>query len=278
MSKEAVVLIPAYNAETTLGDAVLSLFPAKHDFDVLIVDDGSRLPVESTIAEKAELAPYRERIQVLRHEPNRGLIATLNRGVLWALERKYRYIIRMDSDDLARPGRIDRLMDYMNSHPDIDVAGAQTKRFRHVLEDSGESRNPLTQPEIRRHMHMSGGFSHPSLIIRAPTFEKVGLYDPRYLHAEDFDWTWRCMRKVKMANLPDFLLNYRLSPNQVSAQNRRRQLVSKARVLWREFCHGELGCAKGLIAVTLVMFMPLHLKLALHRRLRSWIGRSETSP
>ena len=277
MASEAVVLIPAYNAEATLADAVLSLFPAKHDVDLLIVDDGSRLPVEGVIKGKIELQPYVGRIHILRHEPNRGLIATLNRGVEWALERKYRYIIRMDSDDLARPGRIDRLIGFMNAHPDIEVAGAQTKHFRHVLEDFGESHLPLTQPEIRRLMHWSAGFSHPSLIIRAPTFEKVGLYDPRYLHAEDFDWTWRCMRKVKMANLPDFLLNYRISPNQVSAKNRRRQLLSKARVLLRELSYGEVGCLKGLAAVTVLVFVPLHVRRVLQRQIKAWLPRKPLS-
>lgn len=270
MAKEAVVLIPAYNSEATLGDAVLSLFPARHDFDVLIVDDGSRLPAETVISENRALAPYRQQIQILRHEPNQGLIPTLNRGVEWALERRYRYIIRIDSDDLARPDRIDRQVDFMEAHPEIDVAGAQTKRFKHVLEDFGEGHFPLEQKEIRRRMHRSVGFSHPTLIIRASAFTKVGLFDPRYLHAEDFDWTWRCMRKVGMANLPDFLLNYRISPNQVSARNRRRQLLSKARVLLRELRHGEVGCLKGLAAVALVFFMPLHVKLALQRQLKKW--------
>jgi glycosyltransferase involved in cell wall biosynthesis len=272
MTKEAVVLIPAYNAEATLGDAVLSLFPADHDFDVLIVDDGSRLPAETVIGQNAALTAYRERILILRHEPNQGLIPTLNHGVEWALERRYRYIIRMDSDDLARPNRIDRQIDFMNAHPEIDVAGSQTKRFKQVLEDFGEGHFPLEQPEIRRRMHRSVGFSHPTLIIRASTFTKVGMFDPRYLHAEDFDWTWRCMRKVSMANLPDFLLNYRISPNQVSARNRRRQLLSKARVLLRELSHGEIGCLKGLASVALVIFMPLHVKLALQRQLKSWTG------
>ncbi|WP_119391457.1 glycosyltransferase family 2 protein [Taklimakanibacter lacteus] len=271
MAAEAVVLIPAYNAEATLADAVLSLFPAKHDFDVLIVDDGSRLPAESVVKGSSALEPYLKRIHILRHEPNRGLIATLNRGIEWALERKYQYIIRMDGDDLARSQRVDRQIDFMNAHPQIDVAGSQTKRFRHVPEDLDERRFPLEQPDIRRRMHWSVGFSHPTLIIRAPTFEKVGLYDPRYLHAEDFDWTWRCMRKVGMANLPDFLLNYRVSPNQVSARNRRRQLLSKARVLMREVRHGEIECLKGLAAAALVAFMPFHAKLALQRRLKNWL-------
>jgi glycosyltransferase involved in cell wall biosynthesis len=268
MVAEAVVLIPAYNAEATLSDAVLSLFPTQHDVDVLIVDDGSRLPVEAVLEEKTELAPYRKRIHILRHEPNRGLIPTLNRGIEWGVERKYPYIIRMDSDDLARPGRLDRLIAYMDAHPDIAVAGAQTKRFRYVLEDFGESDFPLVQPDIRRRMHRSGGFSHPSLIVRASVYEKVGLYDPRYLHAEDFDWTWRCMRKVRMANLPDFLLNYRVSPNQVSTRNRHRQLLSKACVLFRELGQGEVGCLKGLVAIAVLMLMPLHIKMAVHRRLR----------
>lgn len=274
MARDAVVLMPAYNADATLADAVLSLFPARHEFDVLVVDDGSRVPAESIIKASSALAPYAAQIHVLRHEPNKGLIPTLNRGVEWALERGYRYIIRMDSDDLARARRIDRQIEFMDAHPDVDMAGTQTKRFREVLEDFGEGHFPLVHADIRRRMHRSVGFSHPTLIIRAVVFQKVGLYDPRYLHAEDFDFTWRCLRQVKTANMPDFLLNYRVSPNQVSAQNRRRQLLSKARVLWREFLRGELGCAKGLAAVALVIFMPLHVKLALQRWLKSWTGKA----
>lgn len=272
MTGEAVVLIPAYNAEATLGEAVQSLFPARSAFDVLIVDDGSHMPVENVIDAHAGLAPYRAQIHVLRHHPNRGLIATLNEGVSWALERKYRYIVRMDSDDLARPGRMDRQIDYMNANPDIDVAGTQIKRFMHQLEDYGDSAFPLEHEAIRRHMHLSAAFSHPTMIIRAETFRKVGLYDPDYLHAEDYDWAWRCIRKVRMANLPDFLLNYRVSPNQISAKNRKRQLVNKARILLREFGRGEIGCLKGFAAVVAVFFLPFHVKLALQRQVEYWTG------
>lgn len=275
MSGDVVVLMPAYNAEATLCDAVLSLFPAKARFDVLVVDDGSATPAETVIDAHAALKPYRSQIHVLRHTPNRGLIATLNAGVQWALERKYRYIVRMDSDDMARPGRIDRQVEFMDAHPDIGVAGTQIKRFQNDFEDLGDSRLPTDHDAIRKHMQMSSGFSHPAMIMRAEAFEKVGPYDPRYLHVEDFDWCWRCIRQFKMANQPEVLLNYRISPNQISAKHRKRQLINKGKVLWREFLKGEIGCLKGLVAVTGVFFMPFSAKIALQQQIERWAARAE---
>lgn len=273
MNAEAVVLIAAYNAEATLCDALLSLFPAEAAFDVLIVDDGSAVPVGSLIAANDALAPYTDRLHVLRHTPNRGVIAAANEGVRWALDRGYHYIIRMDSDDLARSGRIDRQIEFMNGHPEIAVAGSQIKRFGKDLRNLGDSSYPLEHEDIRHHMCLSASFCNPTLIIRAETFSAVGVYDERYPCAEDFDWAWRCVRKVRMANLPDFLLDYRVSPGQISTKNRKRQLVSKARVLSRELLRGEIGCLKGLAAIAALMFMPLHVKLALQRTIKNWLAR-----
>lgn len=273
MKADTVVLIAAYNAEATLCDALLSLFPAKAAFDVLIVDDGSTVPVESLISANAALAPYAESLHVLRHVPNRGVIAAANEGVRWALERGYRYIIRMDSDDLARPGRVDRQVEFMNAHPEISVAGSQIRRFGKDLRNLGDSSYPLEHDAIRHHMCFSASFCNPTLIIRAETFSAIGSYDERYPCAEDFDWAWRCVRQVRMANLPDLLLDYRVSPGQISTKNRKRQLVSKARVLSRELLRGEIGCLKGLAAIAALMFMPLHVKLALQRAMKDWLVR-----
>ena len=273
MKAEAVVLIAAYNAEATLCDALLSLFPAKAAFDVVIVDDGSAVPVGSLIAANDALAPYADRLHVLRHTPNRGVIAAANEGLRWALERGYRYIIRMDSDDFSRSGRIDRQIEFMNGHPEIAVAGSQIKRFGRGLKSLGDSSYPLAHDDIHRHMRLSASFCNPTLIVRAETFSTVGLYDERYQCAEDFDWAWRCVRKVRMANLPDFLLDYRVSPGQISTKNRKRQLVSKARVLSRELLRGEIGCLKGLAAIGALMFMPLPVKLALQRSMKDWLAR-----
>ncbi|CAN5138015.1 glycosyltransferase [soil metagenome] len=274
MLPAAIVVIPAYNADATLAAAVLSLFPAKTAFDILVIDDGSKVPVKKVLDACRGLEPYRQHITIIRSDPNQGLVPSLNKGVALAIERGHKYVIRMDADDLARPGRIDRQIAFMDAHPDVAVSGFQLMLFKHARGDYGERRFPLSQDDIRRRMCYSGGFSHPSLIIRTGTFKRVGLYDARYLHAEDFDWTWRCMRVVKMVNLPDFLLDYRVSENQVSAKHRHAQLRAKMRVLLRELMRGEAGCLAGLLMTSAVFMLPFHASLIIKDSLKRVVARA----
>jgi glycosyltransferase involved in cell wall biosynthesis len=50
MSKILTIVIPTYNAEATINNALMSLnYKYQHDFNVLIVDDGGSRPVKKFI-------------------------------------------------------------------------------------------------------------------------------------------------------------------------------------------------------------------------------------
>ena len=103
------VVIPAYNRERYLADAVDSVLAQTFtDFELLIVDDGSR---DRTV----EIAKsYRDpRIRLVRHERNRGVAAARNTGVA---EARGAYVAFLDSDDVAYPDRLARQVAFLDAH------------------------------------------------------------------------------------------------------------------------------------------------------------------
>src|SRR3712207_3539365 len=171
---QSIGLLPAYNAGATVAGAAFSLFPTRVPFELLIVDDGSREPVTQTLARDPRFALYGDKIHVLRKEPNGGLVAALNDGLDWILARDYDYVIRMDSDDIALPGRVDMQVAFMEARPHLLVAGGLTQQFEVTPGDGPITPRPTEAEAIRRDMRVTSCVSHPTFIVRADTYRKVG--------------------------------------------------------------------------------------------------------
>ncbi len=105
------VLMPCYNATTTLGDALESLIiQTLTDFEIVCVDDGS----DDGTGEMLETWAGRElRVKVL-HQPHNGIIQTLNAGLNLCGSP---YVARMDADDRSRPERLQRQVDFLEFSP-----------------------------------------------------------------------------------------------------------------------------------------------------------------
>ncbi len=97
------VVIPAYNAETTLRAAVESAAAQTYSpLEIVIVDDGSS---DGTLALARELAAKDDRIRVV-HQANGGLSNARNRGTREAAGALVGYL---DSDDLIYPDMYEKL-------------------------------------------------------------------------------------------------------------------------------------------------------------------------
>ena len=99
-----VVIIPAYNAETYLYNAVESVLgQSDRNSRVIIVDDGS---TDQTPALCDAIAAADSRVTVL-HQENAGVACARNAGIAWALEHEENangYIGFCDADDLWKAG------------------------------------------------------------------------------------------------------------------------------------------------------------------------------
>jgi glycosyltransferase involved in cell wall biosynthesis len=217
------VVLPAYNAATWLAPAIESILgQCFRDFELIVLDDGS---VDGT---RAVLAQYADaRLRVIHHETNRGLISSLNEGIDAAHGK---YIARMDADDVAHPKRLQLQVAYLDSHARVGICGTWFRTHHGTRRAS--VRPPIDHDEISAHLFFRSPFGHPTVMMRRQVLQESGLrYDPKAVHAEDFDLWVRARPYTCFANLPRFLLQYRAHPQQVSSGHLNAQKTSAQRIL-----------------------------------------------
>lgn len=222
MTAALSVVLPVHNGLPYLGPAIESLLSQSFaDFELLVIDDGSS---DGSAALVDGYAGRNPRIRLLRQE-NRGLIATLNRGLELASTD---LVARMDADDLALPERFAKQMAYMRSHPGTAVLGGSLV----VIDDDGRQVESVPYPvgvkEVAGRMAAGCAIAHPTVMMRRQVALAVGGYRAAYKHAEDYDLWLRILERADIDNLPDVLLRYRRHGGQVSARNVLRQAETAA--------------------------------------------------
>lgn len=210
------VLMPVYNAERYVGEAIESILAQTfEDFEFIIVDDAS------TDGTPAVLDTFDDhRIARLRNDRNLGIPSTRNRCVAQATGE---YVAWMDGDDLSAPTRLARQVDYLDKHPEIAALGT----WAQIIAATGEpvaTLAPVSDPaEIRVHLDRGNVIVGASVTARRGAILSVGGYRP--LMGEDYDlWLRLADTGPCLASLPEFLYVYRVYPG--SETNRNQALYS----------------------------------------------------
>ena len=126
------IVLPAYNEEQDLPSLLERIAEATEEanlrFEVLVVDDGST----DATAEVAEVWSNKLPLQVMTHDQNQGLGATLRDGVQWAcdLARPNDVIVTLDSDNTHTPELILRMIRMVREGHDVVVASRFVKGSR----------------------------------------------------------------------------------------------------------------------------------------------------
>ena len=119
------IVVPAYNHERFVGEALASVREqAFEDFEVVVVDDGSR---DGTAAVADGFAALDARFSVIR-QANGGSHAAINRGVR---ESRAPWVAILNSDDRFAPGRLARLDEEARAGARFVVTGVR------LIDDAG---------------------------------------------------------------------------------------------------------------------------------------------
>ena len=118
-----LIVIPAYNAERSVGGVVAEV--KKVMDDVVVVDDGSRDRTGDVARETGA--------HVLVHEHNRGKGAALKTGFKYACERGYDGVITLDADGQHLPHEIPKFIE-CRQRTDADlIIGGRSHLFEQML-------------------------------------------------------------------------------------------------------------------------------------------------
>jgi glycosyltransferase involved in cell wall biosynthesis len=203
MTSEPLVSIalPTFNSARTIGQAIQSMRLQTYTrWELLLADGGS---TDDTL--KIVRAFADDRIKLLPSAGREGLSKSLNRCIDHA---QGSLLARMDADDVSYPERFEKQLVFLESHPDVDLAGAQAIVFGAGGKAIGKRTAPCTHDLITRHPLHGFRMAHPTWMGRIEWFRRY-RYDPDAVLSEDQELLLRAFRYSVYANLPDVLLGYR---------------------------------------------------------------------
>lgn len=194
--------MPAYNSERFIGQAIKSVLNQTYrNFELIITDDGS---TDKTV----EIARSFQdpRIKVLSDGENHGISYRLNQQIDLASGD---YFVRMDSDDIMFPDRIEKQIGYLQIHHNVSVVSSQAI----VIDDENKilgSRSSFDKPIRLTIERWLAGLSliHPTVTGRLSFFREY-RYKDGFKGVEDIDLWMRSCQNHQLIILPDYSLFYR---------------------------------------------------------------------
>ncbi|MDM9379595.1 glycosyltransferase [Chlorogloeopsis sp. ULAP01] len=185
MPKVSVVMT-AYNAMAYLPQTMETLlWQSFTDFELVLVNNGSTDNIVEWVTQLSE-----PRIKLISQE-NRGIPGGLNRGIAHA---QGEYITFLDADDLWDPTKLEKQVKILDENPEVglvynwvtlidehskDIGGLIHRHSIVKFKAEGDVRKQLLEQDI-----IGCG---SSAMVRRVCFEEVGVFDPSFTIAADWD-------------------------------------------------------------------------------------------
>lgn len=200
------IFLPVKNGGEYLAAAVQSLLSQTYtNIEIIIVDDHSE---DGAVA----ALPADPRIQIHPNE-EQGITAAMQVAQCFA---KGDYWARMDADDIALPGRLEKQLAYLQQNPAIGLCGAEVEIFTEQGAPSGgyaryqDWINSLHTPqEIADNIYIESPIPNPTVMFRREVYEQLGGFHNPIWH-EDYDLYLRAHHAgIQMGKPEGVLLRWR---------------------------------------------------------------------
>ena len=173
--------------------------------EILIVKDGLLTPeLNKTLDEYAAKSKI---IRFLEFEKNRGLGLALRDGVVSC---KNEIIARMDTDDIAKPDRFEKQIQYLKNNPQIVLLGSWVTEFSdNENAPDTVTELPCSYEEIKKFAKKRNPFRHMTVLFKKTAVINSGNYRD-FLWFEDYDlWVRMLQKGYQAANISEILVNVR---------------------------------------------------------------------
>ena len=211
------IIIPAFNCERFIGEAIDSVLAQTYtDFELIVVDDGS----EDQTAQKVK--QYGEKLTYL-YQPNSGQAKARNLGYAHS---NGEYLAFLDADDRWYPQMLEVEVQALDSNPQMGLVYSDVD----VIDENGrllQEHYLARRAEKKRASYSIIGFHSipfPSASLkRRVIFEKAGCFDVSFYQGGEDVVLWAKMyRLANFVWIPQSLAQRRMQRRQVSHMKERR--------------------------------------------------------
>jgi glycosyltransferase involved in cell wall biosynthesis len=185
------VVVAAYQAERWIAETLESILGQTHAPDeVIVVDDGS------TDGTARELERFAGRIRVIRRV-NGGCSAAFNTGFR---EARGDYVAECGADDIWEPDKLERQVQALVSHPEVDIAFCAARLFGNqegqwAMPPEDRSVGVLDRRQFGLTLFRVNPVCPSTTLIRRSLYQRLAPFAERdELGTEDYDFWMRSQR------------------------------------------------------------------------------------
>jgi hypothetical protein len=266
-------------------------------YEIILVDNGSRAGLESVVADFQALRPE-SALACLTNPKPIGSAAAANLGLV---KSQGRIIAILYPDTIVQDGAMDKMVDWFDAHPDVGVAGPMivnpdgsvqpsVKRLPMLLDQAlilvRIHKVAPWLPPLTHHLARDFDYSRDSEVgqviggaffLRREAFEKVGLFDERFLAwFEEVDYCKRAVEAgFKVMYTPAARITHRVGASLPfrDALKSHGRLAEGAFQYFRK--HHGLMDALGLAALLVTMlFLPVFVSVPVVILISLWKYRA----
>lgn len=203
MPDNVSVILPIYNAEKYLSEAVESVYGQKIPLhELIIVDDGS---TDNGIE---KIALFRKNIRYV-YQSNRGPAGARNTGLSMATGDLIAFI---DADDKWPKGKLKNQLQLLSDFPEVDIVWGRSQ-YEFENEELAHLYNGTKSTEGTVFNAFLG-----AALFRKRVFERVGLFDSTLRFGEDWDWLNRAEElEVPILKTEECSLIYRVHTHNMTS-------------------------------------------------------------
>jgi len=223
VKRKLSIIIVNYNAEKFLLECLDSIYAQTKQisFDVWVVDNNS---MDTSVPMVQQNFPQ---VNLIENKENAGFIKANNKGILAS---KGTYVLSLNNDTVVLPGALEKLVDFMDRHPDAGACGAKVLNADGSIQHQCKRGFPtpssalfyflglhklFPRSKVFGHYLMTyldadktsevDSLSGSCLMVRRRVIEDIGIMDEDYImYGDDLDWCYRIKKAGwKIYYVPD---------------------------------------------------------------------------
>lgn len=200
------IIILSYNSREDLKNLLPSVWNSKTEFasETIVVDNGSADGTPRWLEGLPEAVSGR--LKIIKNQ-NTGFAKGNNLGIRQALGK---YLLILNPDTMLQPDTLSTMVKFMNSRPDVGIAGCRIIKPDGTLDLACRRRfpNPLNSfkrlflldnrdynySDVDENLSMEVDSVVGAFMMAVKTVaDKIGPLDENFfMYGEDLDWCWRC--------------------------------------------------------------------------------------
>lgn len=225
------VITTVFNAVPHLRTSLDSLYAQSFtDYEVILVDDGSNDGSEEILREYLN----KPNTRLLKNANNEGIPISRNRALLIA---RGEYVAIHDGDDISLETRLQKEVEYLDTHPDICVVGT----YAYKINQGGKVMGTMSYPptETTEAFRIIKSYKLNPIIDSSCMYRRnVILSQGGYSMAPDMKtsldlhlWCRLLCKGYKLSNIQEPLIKYRINPKGVTQTQHKEMLEATEKIV-----------------------------------------------